>query len=158
MLPLTETQIKSFPLLQEFNPAALPPGNKGIFDFQIAEAPDKTVWGIRVLFVRGTQAGPVLLVNGGTHGDEYEGPATVQELFHELSPADIQGTWLGVPVLNEPAMSISQRFGPFDHRDLARNEVGHGLARALVGHVNDIDARTALQHLARKMPTRGRAR
>ena len=124
MLPLTETQKKSFPLLREFNPAALQPGSKGILDFQIAEAPDRTVWGIRVLFVRGTQAGAVLLVNGGTHGDEYEGPATVQELFHELSPADIQGTWLGVPVLNEPAMSVSERSGPFDHQDLARTFPG----------------------------------
>jgi predicted deacylase len=77
-----------------------------------------------VLFVRGTQTGPVLLVNGGTHGDEYEGPATVQELFHELSPAEIRGTWLGVPVLNEPAMSVSERCGPFDHLDLARTFPG----------------------------------
>ena len=124
MLPLTEAEKKSFPLLHEFNPAALRPGNKGILDFQIAEAPDKTAWGVRVLFVRGTRTGPVLLVNGGTHGDEYEGPATVQELFQELSPGDIQGTWLGVPVLNEPAMSISERCGPFDHQDLARTFPG----------------------------------
>ena len=37
MLPLTESEKKSFALLQEFNPAALPPGSKGILDFQIAE-------------------------------------------------------------------------------------------------------------------------
>jgi predicted deacylase len=124
MLPLTETEKKSFPLLHELNLAALGLGSKGVLDFQIAEAPDKTAWGVRVLFVRGTRARPVLLVNGGTHGDEYEGPATVQELFQELSPADIRGTWLGVPVLNEPAMSISERCGPFDHQDLARTFPG----------------------------------
>lgn len=124
MLPLTETQKKSLSPLQKFNPAALPSGSKGILDFQIAEAPDGSAWGVSVLFVRGAQAGPVLLVNGGTHGDEYEGPATVQELFQELSPAEIKGTWLGIPVLNEPAMSISERCGKFDHQDLARTFPG----------------------------------
>ena len=110
--------------LKEFNPVALPPGSKSILDFQIAEGPDGGTWGVSVLFVRGVQPGPVLLVNGGTHGDEYEGPAAVQELFQELSPAEIQGTWLGVPVLNEPAMSISERCGKFDHQDLARTFPG----------------------------------
>ncbi len=124
MLPLTEAQKKSFSLLKEFNPARLPPRSKGILDLQIAEAPDGSAWGVSVLFVRGDPAGPVLLVNGGTHGDEYEGPATVQELFQELSPAEVQGTWLGIPVLNEPAMSISERCGKFDHQDLARTFPG----------------------------------
>jgi len=124
MLPLTEAQKKSVPSLEKFDPAALSPGSKGILDFQIAEAPDGSAWGISILFIRGVQTGPVLLVNGGTHGDEYEGPATVQELYQQLSPAELQGTWLGVPVLNEPAMSISKRCGRFDHQDLARTFPG----------------------------------
>ena len=124
MLPLTETQKDSFSPLEEFNPFALPMGSKGILGFQIAKAPDRTAWGVSVLFVRGIKAGPTLLINGGTHGDEYEGTAAVQELFQELSPREIQGTWLGVPVLNEPAMSISERCGKFDHQDLARTFPG----------------------------------
>ena len=124
MLPLTDVQKKSFTKVSEFDPSALPLGSKGILDFQIAEAPDGSVWGVSVLFVRGVQTGPVLVVNGGTHGDEYEGPATIQELFRELSPTEIAGTWLGIPVLNEPAMSIAARCGRYDHQDLARTFPG----------------------------------
>src|SRR5262245_47447941 len=124
MLPLTESQRKSFLPLEEVDPAGLKTGTKGILEFRIAEAPDGTSWGVSVLFVRGIEPGPLLLVNGATHGDEYEGPATVQELFHEFSPEHMKGTWLGVPVLNEPAMSVSQRCGKFDQQDLARTFPG----------------------------------
>lgn len=124
MLPLTESQKHSRPLLETFDPEGLKQGEKGILDFQIAQAPDGTAWGLSLMFVRGIGKGPVLLVNGATHGDEYEGPVTVQELFAELSPAKIHGTWLGVPVLNEPAMSVSRRAGGYDNQDLARTFPG----------------------------------
>jgi uncharacterized protein len=124
MLPLTESQKRSRPQLETFHPEGLQPGEKGILDFQIAQAPDGTAWGLSLMFVRGMGNGPVLLVNGATHGDEYEGPVAVQELFAELSPAEIQGTWLGVPVLNEPAMSVSRRAGKYDDQDLARTFPG----------------------------------
>src|SRR5437667_996891 len=126
MIPLSEAQKKSYPSLQTFDPTALNPGDKGILDFQIAGAPDGSHWGISILFIRGSQVGPVFLVNGGTHGDEYEGPATVHELFAEISPDTIRGTWLGLPVLNEPAMSVPQRLGRFDGQDLARTFPGKG--------------------------------
>ena len=124
MLPLTESQKSSRPRLETFDPEGLQHGEKGILDFQIALAPDGTAWGLSLMFVRGIDNGPVLLVNGATHGDEYEGPVTVQELFAELSPTEIQGTWLGVPVLNEPAMSVSRRAGKYDDQDLARTFPG----------------------------------
>ena len=124
MLPLTESQKHSRLMLETFDPEGLKHGEKGILDFQIAQAPDGTAWGLSLMFVRGIGKGPVLLVNGGTHGDEYEGPVTVQELFVELAPAEIHGTWLGVPVLNEPAMSVSRRAGKYDDQDLARTFPG----------------------------------
>ena len=124
MLPLTESQKHSRFMLDTFDPERLKPGEKGILDFQIAQAPDGTAWGLSLLFARGIEKGPVLLVNGATHGDEYEGPVTVQELFAELVPAEIRGTWLGVPVLNEPAMTVSRRAGKYDDQDLARTFPG----------------------------------
>jgi predicted deacylase len=124
MLPLTESQKHSRRRLETFNPQELKRGEKGILDFQIAQAPDGTACGLSLMFVRGIGEGPVFLVNGATHGDEYEGPVTVQELFAELAPAEIRGTWLGVPVLNEPAMSVARRAGKYDDQDLARTFPG----------------------------------
>jgi hypothetical protein len=120
--PLTHASARA--PLSEFEPGQLKPGRKEILDYRIADAPDGTSWGLSILAVRGVEEGPVLLVNGGTHGDEYEGPATIQALFESLEPARLKGTWLGVPVLNEPAMSVPQRTGRFDNQDLARTFPG----------------------------------
>src|ERR1041385_2228912 len=96
---LTHSQSKSRLSLAEFDWRSLPLGEKRILDCHIAQAPDGTGWGLSILMVRGKQDGPVFLVNGGTHGDEYEGPVAIQELFETLNPSELKGLWLGIPVL-----------------------------------------------------------
>lgn len=63
--------------------------------------------------------GPVLLVIGAVHGDEYEGPVAIGELCDGLDPAEVKGTLLAVPVINEPAFYQTTRCGP-DGENLAR--------------------------------------
>lgn len=116
--------MNSAPALNAFRVAELPAGQKRTADYLIGRAPDGTHWHVTVLAVRGQEPGPVLLVNGGTHGDEYEGLAAIQELFASLDPGELRGTWIGVPVLNEPAMTVPHRCGPFDQQDLARTFPG----------------------------------
>ena len=41
--------------------------------------------------IRGGE-GPVALVTGGNHGDEYEGQLIACRLFARLEPADLPGT------------------------------------------------------------------
>jgi len=106
--------------LSSFAVEFLTPGAKQILEYEIGTAPDGSLWGISILVVRGMSPGPVFLVNGGTHGDEYEGPLAIQEFFRSLTPAELRGTWLGIPVLNEPAMSVGRRLGRYDDQDLAR--------------------------------------
>ena len=48
-------------------------------------------------------AGPILLVNGATHGDEYEGPTLLRHWVERWRPTRLRGTVVMVPVLNEPA-------------------------------------------------------
>ncbi|MBX9789679.1 MAG: succinylglutamate desuccinylase/aspartoacylase family protein [Pirellulales bacterium] len=67
----------------------------------------------------GTSPGPHLLVTGGVHGDEYEGPAAIRRLADELSPDRLRGRVTLVPVVNEPALALRDRCGP-DGLDLAR--------------------------------------
>jgi len=112
------------PPLNEFDVQAIPKNQKVILDYDIGSAPDGTSWGISVLVVKGERSGSVLLVNGGTHGDEYEGPIAIQEVFQALDPSQMTGTWLGIPVLNEPAFSVHNRVGRFDQQDLARTFPG----------------------------------
>jgi predicted deacylase len=68
--------------------------------------------------------GPVLLVNGATHGDEYEGPTLLRRWVARWRPARLAGTVVFVPVLNEGAFFAGQRCDPADGRNLARSFPG----------------------------------
>ena len=64
--------------------------------------------------------GPVLLVNGATHGDEYEGPHVLRMWAETWRPKSVAGTVVFIPVLNEAAFFAGQRCHPDDGGNLAR--------------------------------------
>ena len=68
--------------------------------------------------------GPVLLVNGATHGDEYEGPTLLQQWVQHWKPKGLRGTVVFVPVLNEVAFFAGARCRPDDGANLARSFPG----------------------------------
>ncbi len=68
--------------------------------------------------------GPVLLVNGATHGDEYEGPTLLQQWVQRWRPSALRGTVVLVPVLNEVAFFAGARCRPDDGANLARSFPG----------------------------------
>jgi predicted deacylase len=73
--------------------------------------------------------GPHLLITGGVHGDEFEPMAAVRQLARilarELRPEKLRGKATLVPVVNEPAFRLGQRFAE-DGLDLARTCPGRG--------------------------------
>ncbi len=93
------------------------PGSRRTLKFQ--SGPDREVT-FNILAVNGVRPGPVLLVSGGIHGDEYEGPVAIREVFDQLDPESLTGCWLGVPVVNEAAMRVGRRTNGIDGMDLAR--------------------------------------
>ena len=64
--------------------------------------------------------GPTLLLAGGTHGDEYEGPAALMQLLHSFNPDQLQGRLIIFPVLNTPAVKARARCSPLDDGNLNR--------------------------------------
>ena len=64
--------------------------------------------------------GPTLLLAGGTHGDEYEGPALLLQLLHSLNPDQLQGRLIIFPALNAPAVKAGTRCSPLDDGNLNR--------------------------------------
>lgn len=68
--------------------------------------------------------GPVLLVNGATHGDEYEGPTLLRQWAESWRPKRLRGTVVMVPVLNEGAFYAGARCRPDDGANLARSFPG----------------------------------
>ena len=64
--------------------------------------------------------GPTLLLNGATHGDEYEGPTLLRVWAEEWRPKRLRGTVIMIPVLNETAFFAAKRCSPVDNLNLAR--------------------------------------
>ncbi len=83
--------------------------------------------------------GPVLLINGATHGDEYEGPTLLRQWVDVWKPAMLSGTVVMVPVLNEAAFFAAQRCHPADGGNLARAFPGrtNGNSTARLAHLFD---------------------
>lgn len=64
--------------------------------------------------------GPVVMVLGGVHGDEFEGPAAIMRLARDLTPGELRGRVVLIPATNAPAFSASARCSPLDGGNLNR--------------------------------------
>ncbi|MER9032250.1 succinylglutamate desuccinylase/aspartoacylase family protein [Mesorhizobium sp. M0674] len=64
--------------------------------------------------------GPQLLITGGCHGDELEGPIVARRLIEWLPEAQTCGRIIVVPVLNPPAVQACTRNTPVDGLNLNR--------------------------------------
>lgn len=69
---------------------------------------------IPVIVIRGEREGPVLWIDGATHGDEPEGPLACWTLAREVRPQDLRGTVVLVPILNVGAAKYGARGNPAD--------------------------------------------
>ncbi len=67
-----------------------------------------------IIVVHGAHDGPVLWLNGATHGDEPEGPFSFFLALEQIDPTKLSGTVVVVPVMNVEAFSAGQRGDPLD--------------------------------------------
>lgn len=79
-----------------------------------------------IIVVHGANEGPVLWINGGTHGDEPEGALSIFRLLDQIDPTNLSGTLVAVPVMNVAAFQAGQRGDPLDtfSHDMNRNYPG----------------------------------
>jgi N-alpha-acetyl-L-2,4-diaminobutyrate deacetylase len=79
-------------------------------------SPHEDAWGVtRVpIAVIANGDGPTVVLEGGNHGDEYEGPIVISELIRELEPGDIQGRLILMPANNVHAAMAGRRTSPVD--------------------------------------------
>jgi N-alpha-acetyl-L-2,4-diaminobutyrate deacetylase len=80
--------------------------------------------------------GPTILITGGVHGDEYEGPITLSKLARWLTPEMVQGRVVLVPALNLPAALAGTRLSPIDGLNLNRVFPGdpNGPLTSMIAH------------------------
>lgn len=72
--------------------------------------------------------GTTLLLTGGTHGDEYEGPIAFRRLLASLDPSALKGRLIVLPHLNAPAVRAATRVSPEDGGNLNRAFPGEPFA------------------------------
>lgn len=92
----------------------------------IPHSPHDDAWGVtRVpLAVIANGKGPTVIIEGGNHGDEHEGPITIGELIRELDPGEVQGRLILMPANNSPAVRVAQRVSPVDGLNFNRTFPG----------------------------------
>ncbi len=87
---------------------------------------DDSAWGsvmIPITVIR-NGVGPTVLLTGGNHGDEYEGPLALFELANILKPDVVSGRVIIVPAMNYPAFRAGTRTSPIDRGNLNRSFPG----------------------------------
>jgi len=73
-----------------------------------------------VCVIRGKQSGQHVTMLSGIHGDEIEGPLTLQGMAQQLDADDIQGCLVLLPSINLAGLQAGTRCSPLDSRDLDR--------------------------------------
>jgi N-alpha-acetyl-L-2,4-diaminobutyrate deacetylase len=87
---------------------------------------DDSAWGaimVPITVVR-RGIGPTVLLTGGNHGDEYEGPVGLVKLANRLKARNVTGCVIIVPFLNYPAFRAGHRTSPIDHGNMNRSFPG----------------------------------
>jgi N-alpha-acetyl-L-2,4-diaminobutyrate deacetylase len=104
--------------------------------------------GFEAFIWRGALPGPVLLLNGATHGDEYEGPTLLRQWAEHWRPKNLRGTVVMVPVLNEGAFYAGLRSSPADDVNLARAFPGNarGSVTQRLAHLFDTQLFAQVTH------------
>ena len=80
--------------------------------------------------------GPTVVLTGGNHGDEYEGPIALLKLVRALEPSRISGRVIAIPALNYPAVMGGARVSPIDGVNMNRAFPGRrdGSVSQMIAH------------------------
>lgn len=99
---------------------------------------NESAWGciqVPITVVRGGP-GPTILLTGGSHGDEYEGPVALIKLARALDPSRVKGRVIVVPSMNLPAVRDATRLSPLDGLNMNRIFPGRrdGTVTSMIAH------------------------
>ena len=86
--------------------------------------------------------GPTVLLTGGNHGDEYQGPLALSRLIATLDLDLVAGRIIIIPTMNQPAFAAATRTSPID---------GGNLNRAFPGRPNGTVTEKIADYMAREL-------
>ncbi len=111
---------------------------KQISFLRVPYSRNNSAWGavlVPIVTIKNGEGVTVLLI-GGNHGGEYEGPVALMKLIQNIRAEQIQGRLIILPALNLPAVQAGQRVSPIDNLDMNRSFPGkhNGTVTQLIAH------------------------
>lgn len=100
-----------------------PAGSQAIVELPVARLASGAWAHMPVAVVHGARPGKTAWVSGAVHGDELNGIEIVRRLLKSISPSDLRGTLLAIPIVNVFGVVNRSRYLP-DRRDLNRSFPG----------------------------------
>lgn len=87
---------------------------------------DASAWGALMIPITVIRRGdgPTVLLTGGNHGDEYEGPVALVKLANSLKVEEVSGCVIILPYMHYPAFRAGRRTSPIDQGNLNRSFPG----------------------------------
>jgi predicted deacylase len=118
------------------------PGRQTGF-IQVPHSIHDDAWGVIPvpIAVISNGVGPTVILEGGNHGDEYEGPIVLGELIRSLDPGAVSGRLIFIPAINQPAVAAARRTSPFDELNFNRTFPGDPFGsptQQIVAYVNNV--------------------
>lgn len=93
-------------------------GEKFIADYQVQGSDGKSI-SFPYYVIAGKEDGPTICITSGVHGTEYPGIGANFKLYSDISPEDVKGTIIGVPVCNMGSFVNKVPFvNPLDGKNL----------------------------------------
>ncbi len=117
---------------------------------RLAWSPQVSISGLSlptpVLVINGANPGPTLCLTGAIHGDELNGIEVVRRVMYDIKPEDLNGTLIGVPIVNLQGFQRGSRYLS-DRRDLNRffpgekngslaSRIAYSLFSEVISHCN----------------------
>jgi N-alpha-acetyl-L-2,4-diaminobutyrate deacetylase len=101
---------------------ALDAPGKQLGHIALAWSRNESAWGsLRIpVAVFNHGVGPTVLVVGGNHGDEFEGPIVINDFIRRANLEQVKGRIICMPALNYPALKAGTRLSPIDQRNMNR--------------------------------------
>ena len=95
---------------------------KQIGTLNLPHSPDDDAWGVIPFPAASIKngKGPVVVLTGAVHGDEYEGPIVISELMRNIEAQEVTGQLILLPTFNAPALKAGRRTSPIDQLNLNR--------------------------------------
>jgi uncharacterized protein len=87
---------------------------------------------IPLVVINGSGSGPVLWLNGATHGDEAEGAISMVKLLELINPADLNGAIVACPAMNPEAFETASRGNMMDTKAYDMNRIYPGDAEGQI--------------------------